>query len=179
MSRVAKAPISVPEKVTVEQKAGEIHVKGPKGSLEVTLHTEVDFELNDNVVSIMPAAKGKSKPNWAMAGTMRALINNAVTGVSEGFVKKLELVGVGYRAQLQGSKLVLSLGFSHPVEHQLPEGVSANVVGNTTIELTSIDKQLLGQTAANIRSYRKPEPYKGKGVRYSDEMIVRKETKKK
>lgn len=179
MSRVAKAPITLPEKVKVKEDNNVFYVEGPKGNLTVNLHKDVDVSIEDNVVSISPTEQAKSKPNWPMAGTMRSLINNAVTGVTDGYEKKLELVGVGYRAQCQGDKLTLSLGYSHPVEHKLPTGVSAEVQGNTTIVLTSIDKQLLGQTAANIRSYRKPEPYKGKGIRYSDEVILRKETKKK
>jgi len=150
-------------------------VKGPKGTLALNLHLSVEMNREDDVLTFMP----KDDSAWAMAGTMRSLVNNMVTGVSEGFERKLELVGVGYRAQAQGNKVNLQLGFSHPVEHQVPEGVTVETPTQTEIIVTGADKQAVGETAAQIRAYRPPEPYKGKGVRYSGERVVRKEAKKK
>jgi ribosomal protein L6, bacterial type len=177
MSRVAKDPIQLPKGVEVKLAEGQISVKGGKGNLSLALKPEVTVSQEDNVISFAPANSGKAA--HALSGTYRALINNMVVGVSEGFEKKLQLVGVGYRAQAQGNKLTLSLGFSHPVEYPLPEGVSAETPSQTEIVLKAADKQLLGQVAAEIRGFRPPEPYKGKGVRYADEQVRRKEAKKK
>ncbi len=177
MSRVAKAPINLPKGVELTVSNNEVSVKGAKGQLNQELNKAVTGSVEDNVVSVKPVVEDRD--SWAQAGTARALINNMVSGVSQGFERKLELIGVGYRAQLKGKSLSLSLGFSHPVDYALPEGVTASVEGNTVVALQSIDKQLLGQTAAVIRSFRPPEPYKGKGVRYHGEQVQRKETKKK
>lgn len=177
MSRVAKAPVTVPKGVEVVLTDNNVNVSGPKGKLEQTVNSLVSITMEDNVAHFAP--KEESREGWAQAGTARALLNNMVQGVSQGFERKLELIGVGYRAQLKGKSLNLSLGFSHPIDYALPEGVTAAVEGNTVVTLTGIDKQLLGQTAAVIRSFRPPEPYKGKGVRYFGENIKRKETKKK
>lgn len=177
MSRVAKNPISVPSGVDINIAAGEIRVKGSKGNLQLALHDFVSVEQKDGEVQVAP--KTESQQHWAMAGTFRALINNMVVGVSQGFEKKLQLIGVGYRAQAQGRKLNLTLGFSHPVEYDLPEGVTVETPSQTEIIVSGCDKQKVGQVAAEIRAYRPPEPYKGKGVRYADEHVVRKEAKKK
>jgi large subunit ribosomal protein L6 len=177
MSRVAKSPISVPSGVDINIAAGEIRVKGGKGNLQLAIHDFVSVEQKDGEVRIAP--KKQSQEHWAMAGTFRALINNMVVGVSRGFEKKLQLVGVGYRAQAQGRKLNLTLGFSHPVEYALPEGVTVETPSQTEIIVSGCDRQKVGQVAAEIRAYRPPEPYKGKGVRYADEQVVRKEAKKK
>jgi len=177
MSRVANNPVELPSGVEVKLGAGEIEVKGGKGTLSLALNEAV--EVNQDGSALTFAAKNGSKFSRAMSGTTRALVNNMVTGVSAGFTKKLQLVGVGYRAAVQGQKLNLTLGFSHPVEYELPKDVKAEVPSQTEIVLSSIDKQLLGQVAAEIRAYRPPEPYKGKGVRYADEHVRRKEAKKK
>ncbi len=177
MSRVAKSPIAVPAGVEIKQSGQTLSVKGSKGELKVELNSLVKIAVEAGVAKVEPAAE--SQQAWAMAGTFRALVNNMVIGVSKGFERKLELVGVGYRAQAKGSTLSLSLGFSHPVEYALPAGVTAETPSQTEILLRSADKQLLGQVAANVRSFRPPEPYKGKGVRYSDETVLRKEAKKK
>jgi len=177
MSRIAKAPISLPAGVEATVTGQEIKVKGAKGELSLTLHQSVTAEVKDNIISVAPVAE--SKDNWAMAGTMRSLANNMVVGVTQGFEKKLELKGVGYRAQVKGKVINLTLGFSHPVEFTIPEGITAETPSQTEIILKGIDKQLIGQAAANIRAYRPPEPYKGKGVRYADEHVRRKEAKKK
>jgi large subunit ribosomal protein L6 len=174
MSRVAKQPISLPKGVEYSQNGQELTVKGPKGSLNLQLQSDVTIISEDGRLVI----DTESTPNLALAGTMRALLSNMVIGVSNGFERKLQLVGVGYRAQAQGNKLNLSLGFSHPVEYEVPEGISVETPSQTEIIVRGIDKQLVGQVAANIRSYRPPEPYKGKGVRYADEHIVMKEAKK-
>ncbi|WP_223670950.1 50S ribosomal protein L6 [Kangiella shandongensis] len=176
MSRVAKATVSIPSGVEVNIKDGVISVKGSKGQLEEQLHNDVDVKVEDGEVNFAPKDSAKS---WAMAGTYRALINNMVTGVTEGFEKKLKLIGVGYRAQVQGRKLNLTLGFSHPIEFEIPEGVTIEAPSQTDLVVKGASKQIVGQVAANIRAYRPPEPYKGKGVRYVDEHIVRKEAKKK
>ena len=176
MSRVAKAPITVPSGVDVNINGQTVQVKGSKGTMSLDVHEHVQVSLDDGVVTVAPAANGK---DWAMCGTMRSLVQNLVTGVSDGFEKKLELVGVGYRAQAQGQKLNLTLGFSHPVVHELPKGIKAETPSQTEIVISGTDKQQVGQVAAEIRAYRPPEPYKGKGVKYSDERIVRKEAKKK
>lgn len=180
MSRVAKAPVMIPENVEINLHEASVTIKGPKGTLvQQCNHLVKVTHLKDdkNSVTFAPA---KDEPNaWAQAGTMRALVNNMVKGVTVGFDVTLELVGVGYRAQAKGDGISLSLGFSHPIEYILPEGVKAEFPSNTTIVLKSIDKQLVGQVASEIRAYRPPEPYKGKGIRYAKEVIIRKETKKK
>ena len=174
MSRIARNPVSIPTGVQVAITDGSIMVKGPKGILEVPLHPAVEVRVEDGRVTFEP--QGTSS---AMAGTLRALVNNAVTGVSQGFERRLQLVGVGYRAQVQGKVLNLTLGFSHPVDYPIPEGVQIETPSQTEVVVKGIDKQQVGQTAAEIRAFRPPEPYKGKGVRYADEHIVRKEAKKK
>ena len=178
MSRIAKNPVALPSGVDLKIDGQKVDIKGAKGSFEYTVHETVQVSVDDGSLSFSPA-EGANDSAWAMAGTMRSLVNNMVQGVSAGFERKLELVGVGYRAQLQGNKLNLSLGFSHPVVYELPEGISAELPSQTEVVLKGIDKQLLGQVAANIRAYRPPEPYKGKGVKYAGEHIVRKEAKKK
>jgi len=177
MSRVAKAPVTVANGVTVNINGQTVEVKGPKGTLTQNIHSSVVVELNDGVVTVKPV--DEEKQSWAHAGTARALINNMVAGVNDGFEKKLTLIGVGYRAQAKGKSLDLSLGFSHPVVYDLPEGVTAETPSATEIVLKSHDKQKVGQVAAEIRAFRPPEPYKGKGVRYADEEVIRKEAKKK
>ena len=174
MSRVAKNPISLPTGVELNISGSELKVKGPKGNLELNLHPSVSLEENDGQYMVKP----DSDKNVAMAGTFRALVNNMVIGVTEGFQKNLKLIGVGYRAQLQGNKLNLALGFSHPIEYTAPEGIKIETPSQTEIIVSGCDKQKVGQVAAEIRSYRPPEPYKGKGVRYADERVVRKEAKK-
>jgi len=174
MSRVAKNPIALPDGVDININGSELSVKGPKGNLSLVLHPAVS--LNENNGSYLVTAD--EEKNVAMAGTFRALVNNMVTGVSTGFQKKLKLVGVGYRAQLQGTKLNLALGFSHPINYSAPEGITIETPSQTEIIVSGCDKQKVGQVAAEIRSYRPPEPYKGKGVRYADERVVRKEAKK-
>lgn len=177
MSRVANSPVDVPGGVTVDVSGQKVSAKGPKGNLEMEVNRLVEVMFEENVIRV--AAKDTEKKSVAMAGTMRALINNVVTGVNEGFEKKLELRGVGYRAQAQGDKLNLTLGFSHPVVHSVPAGVKVETPSQTEIVVSGIDKQAVGQVAADIRSYRPPEPYKGKGVRYVDEYVAMKEAKKK
>ncbi len=174
MSRVAKNPISLPTGVEFNISGSELKVKGPKGNLELNLHPNVSLEENNGQYLVKP----DSDKSMAMAGTFRALVNNMVVGVSEGFQKNLKLIGVGYRAQLQGNKLNLALGFSHPIEYTAPEGIKIETPSQTEIIVSGCDKQKVGQVAAEIRSYRPPEPYKGKGVRYADERVVRKEAKK-
>jgi large subunit ribosomal protein L6 len=177
MSRIANAPVEVPKGVEVTLKGVDLTVKGPKGAIVLRLHEAVEIEITDAQL----AFKGRSGPGngVALAGTMRALANNMVTGVTNGFERKLDLVGVGYRAQMKGNVLSLALGFSHPVEFAVPAGVTVETPSQTEIVIKGVDKQQVGQTAAVIRAYRPPEPYKGKGVKYSDEVIVRKEAKKK
>ncbi len=177
MSRVAKNPVQLPSGVEVRIDGQAIKVKGAKGEMSHEIHIAVDVKQADNVLTF--AARNGGKESNAQAGTTRALLNNMVLGVTQGFEKKLTLVGVGYRAQAQGKVLNLSLGFSHPVEYPIPEGVTIETPSQTEVVVKGIDKQLVGQVAANIRAYRPPEPYKGKGVRYSDEQVVRKEAKKK
>ena len=177
MSRIAKYPVAIPAGVSVNLSGNVISVKGPLGTLLQTIPQSVSIEsANDEV--ICRAINGADNGN-ALSGTMRALINNMVLGVSKGFERKLTLVGVGYRAQAQGNKVNLTLGFSHPVVHEMPEGVKVETPTQTEIVLKGPNKQSVGQVAADIRAYRPPEPYKGKGVRYSDEVVVIKETKKK
>ena len=177
MSRVANNPIKIPEGVTISLLDNEISVKGSKGSLSMVINEHVDVEQVED--SLKFSAGNRSSFSNAMSGTTRALVNNMVLGVSQGFEKKLELVGVGFRAQMQGKKINLSLGFSHPVVFELPEEVTAETPSQTEIILKSNDKQRLGQVCAEIRALRPPEPYKGKGVRVSGEHIRRKEAKKK
>jgi large subunit ribosomal protein L6 len=177
MSRIAKFPIPVPKGVEVNVAAGQISVKGPLGTIARAADPNVAVEKSGE--TLLCKALGNSRHANAMSGTMRALVANMVTGVTKGFEKRLALVGVGFRAQAQGDKLNLSLGFSHPVVHQMPKGVKVATPTQTEIVLTGIDKQLVGQVAAEVRAHRSPEPYKGKGVRYVDEVIVLKETKKK
>lgn len=177
MSRVAKLPVTVPKGVEININNGQVTVKGGKESLELNLHPQVKVEQTDSELTV--SAQDGSRTAIALAGTMRALIDNMVTGVSKGFERKLELRGVGYRAQAQGKKLNLTLGFSHPVEFEVPEGISIETPSQTEIVVKGADKQVVGQVAANIRAYRPPDAYKGKGVRYADEQIVLKEAKKK
>ena len=177
MSRIAKQPITLPKGVETTLAGRMLTVKGGKGSLSLELNPEV--ELVEEGADLTVRARSGSRFSRAMSGTTRALIANMVTGVSEGFTRKLQLVGVGYRAQAQGTALNLTLGFSHPVVHKMPEGVTVETPSQTEVVLQSADKQKLGQVAAEIRAYRPPEPYKGKGVRYADENVVRKEAKKK
>jgi large subunit ribosomal protein L6 len=177
MSRIAKMPITVPASVEVTEDGQVLTVKGPKGSLQHRLHDLVALTREETGLRI--STRNDSKEAVALSGTMRSLINNMVTGVSDGFEKKLELVGVGYRAQAKGKVLNLTLGFSHPIDYELPEGITAETPSQTEVLIKGIDKQQVGQVAAEIRAFRPPEPYKGKGVRYSDELVVRKEAKKK
>jgi large subunit ribosomal protein L6 len=177
MSRVGNSPVTLPEKVEVTIGVDRISVKGPLGTLAQQLTPNVKVEKIENHLEIK--VNDNTRQANAISGTTRALIANMVHGVSKGFERKLTLVGVGYRAQAQGDKLNLTLGFSHPVIHQLPQGVKAETPTQTEIILKGADKQLVGQVAADVRNYRPPEPYKGKGVRYADERIVLKETKKK
>jgi large subunit ribosomal protein L6 len=177
MSRVAKNPIPVPAGVEVKLSAGAISISGPLGSLTQSVVAAINVEHADG--KLLVSTKDESRQSHAMSGTTRALLANMVLGVSKGFEKKLSLVGVGFRAQAQGNKLNLSLGFSHPIEHVMPDGVKVETPSQTEILIKGMDKQAVGQVAADVRAYRKPEPYKGKGVRYADEVVVRKETKKK
>jgi large subunit ribosomal protein L6 len=177
MSRVAKAPIPVAKGVDVKINGQNVTVKGGKGSMSLDVHADVLVEQAGDVLNVKPTAE--DKPAWAMAGTMRALLNNMVVGVSEGFERKLQLVGVGYRAQGKGKVLNLNLGFSHPIDYPVPEGITIDTPSQTEIVVSGCDKQKVGQVAAEIRGYRPPEPYKGKGVRYADERVLRKEAKKK
>jgi large subunit ribosomal protein L6 len=174
MSRVAKKPIALPKGVEFSIGEQQIQVKGPKGTLHGPRPDGVEVRIEDNVVQLSV----RSDQDWAMAGTLRALLSNMVVGVSEGYQRKLELVGVGYRASMQGRDLNLTLGFSHPVLFQTPEGITIETPTQTEILVKGADKQAVGQVAAKIRGYRPPEPYKGKGVRYSGEKIVMKEAKK-
>lgn len=177
MSRVANNPVQIPSGVEVNISGQSVTVKGGKGSLAHDVHPAVEVSQEENVVKFN-ARENMANAN-ALAGTSRALINNMVTGVSAGFEKKLQLVGVGYRAQAQGKVLNLTLGFSHPVAFEVPEGITVETPSQTEVLVKGVDKQQVGQVAANIRAYRPPEPYKGKGIRYADEHIVRKEAKKK
>lgn len=180
MSRVANSPVRIPDGVQVAIEAGEVTVvtaKGTRGSLSLDISSEVDVKQEDDVVKFAP--RSASRTAKALAGTTRSLVNSMVVGVSEGFEKRLELQGVGYRAQAQGRKLNLQLGYSHPIEYTLPEGIEVQTASQTEIVVKGIDKQLVGQVSAEIRSFRPPEPYKGKGVRYANERVRRKEGKKK
>jgi large subunit ribosomal protein L6 len=177
MSRIANYPVDIPEKVEVKVDYDKISVKGPLGTLTQSISPKVKIERVENHLEFK--ANDNSRQANALSGTVRALVANMVTGVTKGFERKLNLVGVGYRAAAQGDKLNLTLGFSHPVVHQLPQGITAVTPTQTEILIKGMDKQVVGQVAAEVRAYRSPEPYKGKGVRYSDEKIVLKETKKK
>ncbi|HEC20299.1 MAG TPA: 50S ribosomal protein L6 [Gammaproteobacteria bacterium] len=177
MSRVANYPVQIPAGVEVTLSGQSVKVKGAKGEMSHEIHAAVEVNQQDSTLTF--AARDAEKSSDALAGTTRALLNNMVTGVSQGFEKKLTLIGVGYRAQVQGKNLNLALGFSHPVEFEVPEGIKIETPSQTEIVVSGIDKQQVGQVAANIRAFRPPEPYKGKGVRYSDEHVVRKEAKKK
>lgn len=181
MSRVAKQPIPVPKGVELKVDGQTVTAKGPKGNEACQVHSDVEVVFDDGVLGVKPKQgdRGGEKLRVAMAGTMRALLNNLVVGVSDGFEKKLELRGVGYRAQAQGNAINLNLGFSHPVVHKLPEGVKVETPSQTEIVVSGSNKQTVGQAAADIRSYRPPEPYKGKGVRYVGEYVAMKEAKKK
>lgn len=179
MSRVAKNPVQIPKGIDINIAGSQLNIKGSKGSLTMKINASVSVVKNQENNTLVFEAKDGSKHANAMAGTTRALVMNMVTGVNQGFQKKLSLVGVGYRANAQGKTLNLTLGFSHPVNYQLPDGVTAETPSQTEILLKSADKQLLGQVAAEVRSLRPPEPYKGKGVRYADEQVHRKEAKKK
>ncbi|MFZ9758020.1 MAG: 50S ribosomal protein L6 [Burkholderiaceae bacterium] len=177
MSRIAKYPVPLPKGVEATIAAEQITVKGPLGTLTQTLNGDVLIENQNNELSFKVA--NESREAKAMSGTLRALVSNMVQGVSQGFEKKLSLIGVGYKAAAQGKSLNLSLGFSHPVDYALPEGIKAETPTPTEIVIKGIDKQRVGQVAAEVRAFRPPEPYKGKGVRYVDEVVIIKETKKK
>ena len=177
MSRIAKYPVPLPKGVELNLAGGQISVKGPLGT--IARAADPNVEVKKEGEQIVFKALGNSNHADAMSGTMRALVANMVTGVTKGYEKKLALVGVGFRAQAQGDKLSLTLGFSHPVVHQMPKGVKVATPTQTEIVISGIDKQLVGQVAAEVRAHRPPEPYKGKGVRYADEVVELKETKKK
>lgn len=176
-SRVAKVPVTIPNGVTINLSADQLSAEGKLGKLTMAIHRDVTVKQEDNLLVV--TTNNSSKEANAQSGTVRALANNLVAGVSQGFEKKLKLVGVGYRAQVQGKKLNLSLGFSHPVDHDIPEGITIETPVPTEIVIKGANKQVVGQIAADIRRYRPPEPYKGKGVRYADEVVSLKETKKK
>jgi large subunit ribosomal protein L6 len=177
MSRIAKEPVQLPTGVEFQQSGNVVTIKGSKGALSMELNTEVELGQNEGMLQV--SARSGSKFSIAMSGTTRALLANMVTGVKDGFERKLELVGVGYRAQAQGNKLNLTLGFSHPVVYNVPEGISVETPSQTEVVIKGTDKQKVGQVAAEIRHFRPPEPYKGKGVRYANERVVLKEAKKK
>jgi len=179
ISRVGKKPISIPAGVSVAIDGQQVALKGKNGSAALMVHPWVEVQQQDGAIKVNPRVLTNEAKYRAMTGTMRALLNNMVIGVTQGFQRKLVLVGVGYRAQAQGKVLSLTLGFSHPVEFKIPEGISIQTPSQTVIVIQGIDKQLVGEVAAKIRAYRPPEPYKGKGVRYSDETIILKEAKKK
>jgi large subunit ribosomal protein L6 len=177
MSRIAKNPVAVPTGVEVKLNAGKLNIKGPKGALEYTVHPSVQVSQEGNLLKFVRT--NDSSLARAVSGTTRALVNNMVQGVAKGFEKKLAIIGVGYRAAVQGKKLNLTLGFSHPVVYEVPAGITIECPDQNNIVIRGADKQLVGQVAADIRGFRSPEPYKGKGVRYADEVIVKKEAKKK
>lgn len=177
MSRIGKKPVAIPGGVTATIDNGMLAVKGPKGQLSMPLVSDVTYTLEDGAISVKPANAGKqARAFWGM---QRTLVQNLVTGVTDGFTKVLEITGVGYRAAAQGRILKLQLGYSHDVNFDVPEGIEVKTPDNTTVEITGIDKQKVGQVAAEIRRWRKPEPYKGKGIKYRGEFIFRKEGKKK
>ena len=177
MSRIGKKPVTVPSGVTANIAGGELSVKGPKGTLTMPLADDIKYETVDGGISVQPA--NDTKRARAFWGMQRTLVQNLVTGVTEGFSKKLLITGVGYRAAAQGKTLKLQLGYSHDVNFEIPEGIEIKTPDQTTVEISGIDKQKVGQVAAEIRRWRKPEPYKGKGIKYADEFIFRKEGKKK
>ena len=177
MSRIANNPVGIPKEVEVTLSGQELNVKGSKGQLNLVIHELVEISQEEDVLKVSAAEPGKNSN--ALAGTFRSIIDNMVVGVNTGFQKELQLQGVGYRAQMQGNKLILTLGFSHPVEYSIPEGIEILTPSQTQIVVKGIDKQLVGQVAAEIRAFRPPEPYKGKGVRYANEHVKRKEAKKK
>jgi len=177
MSRIGKVPVPVPAGVTANIEGKVLSVKGPRGTLTLTMRDEISYTLGDGSIAVKPA--NESKQARAFWGMQRTLVENLVTGVTEGYTKVLEITGVGYRANAQGRNLKLQLGFSHDVDFPVPEGIEVKTPDNTTVEITGIDKQKVGQVAAEIRRWRKPEPYKGKGIRYRGEYIFRKEGKKK
>ena len=177
MSRIGQAIIKIPDGIEVKHEGNNFWAKGPKGELTAPVSETVNVTIKDKIISVQPKSKdSRSKAIW---GTTRALINNSVSGVSDGFTKEMEIVGVGYRGALQGKKLSFSLGLSHPVEIEVPEGILVKMDGNTKFTISGADKQKLGEFAAMIRSKRPPEPFKGKGIRYANEFILRKEGKKK
>ena len=176
MSRVAKNPITIPDSATLSIENNIVKVKGSKGEIDFDLPSSVTLEVNENIISVN--YDENDQQSVALAGTTRSIVNNMIIGVTEGYEKKLELVGVGYRAKASGKLLELTLGFSHPIKYTLPEGVDVETPSQTEVVLKSHNKQILGQAAAEIRAFRPPEPYKGKGVRYSDEQVKRKEAKK-
>jgi large subunit ribosomal protein L6 len=177
MSRIGKKPVAIPAGVTASMDAGTLSVKGPKGELTMPLSDLISYEMKDDGLSVTPA--NKSREARAFWGMQRTLVQNLVTGVTEGFTKVLEITGVGYRANSQGKNLKLQLGYSHDVDFAIPDGIDIKTPDNTTVEISGIDKQKVGQVAAEIRRWRKPEPYKGKGIKYRGEYIFRKEGKKK
>ena len=177
MSRVAKAPVEVPSNVEVTLQGNDIQVKGPNGEMSWQCHELVEASQEDGTIRVQP--RRNSRRAVSLAGTTRAVVNNMVTGVSQGFERRLELRGVGYRAQVQGNTLTLTLGYSHPVHYEIPEGVTIECPTQTEVAVKGANKQLVGQVAARIRGFRPPEPYKGKGVRYADERVIMKEAKKK
>ena len=177
MSRIANNPVEVPSGVEVMLNGSNLKVKGSKGTLELVINGQVEINQDDNYITFR--ASNGSKKSGALAGTYRSLVNNMVLGVSEGFSKSLLLQGVGYRAQAQGKKLNLTLGFSHPIDYDIPDGIEVETPSQTEVVVKGIDKQLVGQVSAEIRAFRPPEPYKGKGVRYANEYVKRKEAKKK
>jgi large subunit ribosomal protein L6 len=177
MSRIGKKPVAIPAGVTASMTDGTLSVKGPKGELSMPMSDLISYEMKDEALSVQPA--NKSREARAFWGMQRTLVQNLVTGVTEGFTKVLEITGVGYRANSQGKTLKLQLGYSHDVDFAIPEGIEIKTPDNTTVEISGIDKQKVGQVAAEIRRWRKPEPYKGKGIKYRGEYIFRKEGKKK
>jgi large subunit ribosomal protein L6 len=177
MSRIGKVPVAIPAGVTAEIANGILSVKGPKGTLTLNMRSEISYIVEDGKILVKPA--NDSKAARSFWGMQRTLVNNLVTGVTEGYTKVLEITGVGYRANIQGKNLKLQLGYSHDVDFAVPEGIEIKTPDNTTVEITGIDKQMVGQVAAEIRRWRKPEPYKGKGIKYRGEYIFRKEGKKK
>ena len=172
MSRIGKKPIHLPEKVELSLQGSNIVVKGPKGNLERQLHSAIELEIKNNIINVKTDTANRK--NVALQGLFRTLINNMVVGVKDGFEKKLLLVGIGYRAEAKGSDLILNVGYSNPISFKLPPGISVDVQNNTQITLSGINKEILGQVAAKIRDIRPPEPYKGKGIMYADERIIRK-----
>jgi len=177
MSRIANSPVELPKGVEASLSAGQISIKGSKGNLSLDIHEAVEIKQDGD--SLQVAAKNKTRQANALAGTFRSLVNNMVIGVSQGFEKKLELQGVGYRAKAQGKQVNLTVGYSHPIDYKLPDGITADTPTQTEIVISGMDKQKVGQVAAEIRDFRPPEPYKGKGIRYANERIYRKEAKKK